>query len=239
MFIAKGLRPFGICSVKSCMAGFITTNQRNIMKRLIASIVLFAGLNLQAGVFEDVEKINKGTDGYIVGKALSDDQKVLMEKNGLQSDNPNVRKFLANDNLLIAVNTGNNRVLAINKRYDRIDPSVLKSVISELIHEHEEPTAMAHEKIVYWIFDADGRKFTEDDLKKWKEKIGKKSSGATTLADFVANGPDDSKVEFNPYLSVKLSSDQPFMTKQKEPKEANAYLMISSDKLITATTTAK
>jgi len=29
------------------------------------------------------------------------------------------------------------------------------------------------------------------------------------------------------------------MTKQKEPKVANVYLMISSDKLITATTTAK
>lgn len=78
-------------------------------------------------------------------------------------------------------------------------------------------------------------------MERFIEKEDEKNS--TSLADFLNKAPEttantksDKKVEFNPYISVKLSSDQPMMTKQEEPKLANVYLMISSDKLITETT---
>jgi len=216
------------------------------MKKLIIVGALLLGLNLQAGVFEDVEAINKGVDGYVVGKVLSDEQKAVMEKKGLKSDNPNVGRFLASENLLIAYNSKNNRVLAINKRINKLPEAGLKSLIATLIHEYEEPTAMAHDKMIYWIYDGKGNKLSEEDLKSFKKSLKDEVSKNTSLADFLkksaqsnATKNDTQKSKFNPYLSVKLSSDTPIMTKQKEPKVANVYLMISSDKLITATTTAK
>ena len=214
----------------------------------MVSGLLLLGMSLQAGVFEDVEKINKGLDGYIIGKVLSGDQMKIMDKKGLKSDNPNVGKFLASDDLLIAYNSKNNRVLAINKRYNKIEQVAVKSLISDLIHDHDEPTAMAHDKMIYWIYDDKGEKLTEEDLKTWKKSLKKETPKAKSLADFVQKGMDTNtskkveskkEVKFNPYLSIKLSSDQPIMTKQKEPKPANVYLMISSDKLISTTTTAK
>ena len=213
------------------------------MKKLFVSgLLVLISLNLNAGIFEDVEKINKGTDGYVIGKTLTKDQKGLMEKNGLRSDNPNVRKFLASENLLIAVNSKNNKVLAINKRYKQIEQSKVKSMIGNLIHDNDEPTAMAHDKMIYWIYDGKGEKISEDDLKKWKDSLKENKTKATSLAGFLKKAPEvekKEKVEFNPYISVKLSSDQPMMSKVEEPKLANVYLMISSDKLITTTTTAK
>ncbi|MEA2028412.1 MAG: hypothetical protein U9N49_05505 [Campylobacterota bacterium] len=221
------------------------------MKKLIVSGLLVMGMSLQAGVFEDVEKINKGLDGYIIGKVLSIDQMHIMDKKGLKSDNPNVGKFLASDTLLIAYNSKNHRVLAINKRYNKVEQVAVKSLIGNLIHDHDEPTAMAHDKMIYWIYDDKGKKLSQEDLKIWKKSLKEEKPKAKSLADFVQKGidsnasktsnkPQDKKeVKFNPYLSVKLSSDQPIMTKQKEPKPANVYLMISSDKLITTTTTAK
>jgi len=208
-------------------------------KNILLGVILTFGINGFAGIFEDVATINKGIDGYVVGKTLTNGQQKTLENNGLKSDNPNVRKFLANDNLLIAINAKNLKVLAINKRYNQIEQKQVKSMIGNLIHDNDEPTAMAHDKMIYWIFDAKGEKLTEDDLKKWKNSL-KDDSKPNSLADAVKKDFNKKeKVDFNPYLSVKLSSDQPMMTKQEESKLANVYLMISSDKLITQTTTNK
>ena len=218
------------------------------MKKSLLMFVcsLFMASSIQADIFNDVENINKGIDGYVIGKSLTEPQKQLLETKGLKSDNPNVKKFLANDDLLIAINAKNLKVLAINKRYSKIEQNDVKGLIGNLIHDYDEPTAMAHDKMIYWIFDDKGVKFSEDDIKKWKDSVKKDNMrNSNSLADFInkentqTNKSDDKKVEFNPYISVKLSSDQPMMGKQEDPKLANVYLMISSDKLITTTTTAK
>ena len=217
-----------------------------MLKKIILTVVFVVlSTNLQAGIFEDVENINKGTDGYVIGKVLNKKQKELLETKGLRSDNPNVRKFLANENLLIAINSKNLKVLAINKRFQQIKQEKIKSLIGDMIHDYDEPTAMAHDKMLYWIYDNKGIKFSEDDIKKWKDSLKETSNTkSASLADFLNKAPlqktsKNKKVEFKPYISVKLSSDQPMMTKQQEPKLANVYLMISSDKLITETTTVK
>jgi len=197
-------------------------------------------LNLQAGIFEDVEKIDKGIDGFIVGKALTKEQIAIMNKNGLKSEAKSVRKFLAKENLLIAVDSKNFRVLAINKRFNQIEKSRLKSMIGNLIHDFDEPTTLAHDKMLYWIYDANGEKLSEDDLKRWKGSVKKEHS--TNLADFVKSEMKEEpkkEIDFNPYVTVKLSSDQPIMTKQEKELPANIYLMISSDKLIKSVTDLK
>lgn len=144
-----------------------------LKKILIAVICVAFSSSLQASVFEDVASINKGVDGYIVGKALNQEQQKLLETKGLKSDNPNVKKFLATDDLLIAINAKNLKVLAINKRFQQIKQDEVQSLIGGMIHDHEEPTAMAHDKMLYWIYDHKGVKFSEDDLQKWKDSLKK------------------------------------------------------------------
>jgi hypothetical protein len=211
----------------------VTSSQykETTMKSIVLTCLL--GVALFGGIFEDVASFNKGVDGYVVGKALTEEQKALLEKHGLQSDDVKVRKFLASDHLLVAVEAKSLKVLAINKRYNQIDQQQIRSMIGNLIHDYDEPTAMAHDKMIYWIYDDKGEKLTQDDIKKWKESL--KSKSADSLADMLkSKDTTHTKTEeFNPYLSIKLSSDQPMMSKQKEEKPANAYLIISSDKLIT------
>lgn len=211
-----------------------------VLNRLVLFIVV--GVSVlsanAASIYSEIEKIDKGVDGYTLGKELSTDQKELLVKNGIKSDNPNVSKFLVGKDLLIAINSSNNKVIAINKRYNQIQKESIKSMIGSLIHDYDEPTAMAHDKMIYWIYDSNGEKLSEDDLKLWKDSLKVKSKSAT-LSDVLKKGIGTNDVEFEPYISVKLSSDQPMMSKVEEEKLANVYLMISSDKLITSTTTGK
>jgi hypothetical protein len=214
------------------------------VKKILWSSLLCVGVFLQAGIFEEIEIMQKGADGYILGKALNDEQKEIREQKGVKSDNPHVGKFLANENLLIAYNTQNNRVLAINKRLNKVTQVQLQTLISNLIHDYDEPTAMAHDKMIYWIYNAKGEKLDGEDLKSFKQSLTNKNAEKTSLAEFMKKSTENNttsdapKSQFDPYLSIKLSSDTPIMEKKK-PKEANLYLMFSSDKLITATTTQK
>jgi len=205
------------------------------MKRLVLFVLVVFGIYSYASVFDDVAVINKGVDGYIVGKQLTQNQQQLLKEKSVPNSNPNVKSFLANKDLLIAVNAQNLKVLAINKRYHQISQENIQKMMSRLIYDYEEPTAMAHEKMIYWIWDADGKKLSEDDLKAWKDSLNDKNK--KTLADFVKkdNSNSKKKADFNPYVSVKLSADKPIIQKQEKPELIDAYLIISSDKLITST----
>lgn len=210
-----------------------------LLKLLILSSI--GATILSANVTELYIKIahmKKGTDGYIIGEMLTKEQEQKAVDNMIKSNNPSVVKFLDGDNLLIAINSKNKRVLAINKRYSSIDQATMKGMIGTLIHDFDEPTAMAHDKMIYWIFDENGKKLTEDDLEKYKDSLIGKVKPNMALAEAV-NLKKDVKVEFNPFVSVKLQSDQPMMSDVEEPKPANAYLMISSDRLIKSATGMK
>ena len=190
-----------------------------------------------ADLYAQIASMKKGTDGYIVGAILTKEQEAKIEANKVKSTNPKIIKFLDGNDLLIAINSTNKRVLAINKRYNQIDQKSVKGMIGNLIHDFDEPTAMAHDKMIYWIFDEKGKKLSEEDLKAWKDSINGKIQPGMALAEAVNLKKKD--VDFNPYVSVKLQSDQPMMSEGEEVKPANAYLMISSDKLIKSTTGMK
>lgn len=204
-------------------------------KTVVMSGILALALNLYGGVFEDVASLNKGTDGYIIGHELSDTQKSLMKQKFLPSDNGKIVKFLASDDVVVAVNKTNNKVLAINKRYSKVEQKKVQSLVSEMIYNYDEPTAMAHDKMVYWVFDKQGAKVSEDDIKAWKDSLKVKVDTLPLAEAIKVAKPNKKKVEFDPYVSIKLSSSDPIMTKLTEPKPFDAYVMISSEKLIEET----
>lgn len=209
-----------------------------LSKFLIVSTITATVLSANASdLYTKIAEMKKGTDGYIIGQVLTKEQQVKASAETIKSDNPKIKKFLDGKNLLIAINSQNNRVLAINKRYEQLPQKDVKGMIGTMIHDFDEPTAMAHDKMIYWIYDENGKKLSEDDLKAWKDKISGKPTEGMALAEAV--NVKKKEVNFNPFVSVKLQSDQPMMTELEEVKLANTYLMISSDKLIKETTGIK
>lgn len=209
-----------------------------LSKILIVSTITATVLSANASdLYTKIAEMKKGTDGYIIGQVLTKEQQVKASAETIKSDNPKIKKFLDGKNLLIAINSQNNRVLAINKRYEQLPQKDVKGMIGTMIHDFDEPTAMAHDKMIYWIYDENGKKLSEDDLKAWKDKISGKPTEGMALAEAV--NVKKKEVNFNPFVSVKLQSDQPMMTELEEVKLANTYLMISSDKLIKETTGIK
>ena len=207
------------------------------MKRVFKLVMLVAGmvsmLSGSTDMYDQVEKMNKGLDGYIVGKTLNKEQQKLVTKNALESNTKYILKFLVDDNLIVAINKSNNRVLAINKRYVNIDQKEVQEMIGKFIYEFNEPTAMAHDKMVYWVYDKNGQKLSEDNLKKWKNTLKVKNTGLP-LAKAVNTTAEN--VDFNPYLSFKMNSTEAIMTELKEPKPLTVNILVSSDRLIQDTT---
>lgn len=203
-----------------------------MLKKLTLSLIALGALALNASgdLFTKIESINKGLEGYIIGKMLTPEQQKLVEKNALKSDTTKIKKFLVGKDLLIAIEAKSNRVLAINKKLSNMDKATVKALIAEYIHKFDEPTAMAHDKMVYWVYDKNGVKMQEDDLKKYKEQVKGAADPSLSLSENL-NKPKE-KIDFDPYVSVKLSSDQAIMSQPKEPVPTNAYIMISSQKLI-------
>ena len=206
----------------------------NLLRKLVLLIGFIALLQGSTNVYKEVEQINKGLDGYIIGKKLTPTQELIAKKNTLKSNNDKVVKFLVNKNMVVVVNKSNRKVLAINKRLQNMKQKDIKKLLGDYIYDYDEPTAMAHDKMVYWIYDEHGKKLTEDDLKAWKNSLVVKRSQTKTLAEAVK--VKGKKVDFNPYVSIKLSSTSPIMTKQKNPKVATVNIIVSSDKLIQETT---
>jgi hypothetical protein len=198
---------------------------------LVAGMVSM--LSGSTDMYDQVEKMNKGLDGYIVGKTLNKEQQKLVTKNALESNTKYILKFLVDDNLIVAINKSNNRVLAINKRYVNIDQKEVQEMIGKFIYEFNEPTAMAHDKMVYWVYDKNGQKLSEDNLKKWKNTLKVKNTGLP-LAKAVNTTAEN--VDFNPYLSFKMNSTEAIMTELKEPKPLTVNILVSSDRLIQDTT---
>ena len=207
-------------------------------KILIVSSIAATVLSANASdLYTKVENMKKGTDGYTIGAVLTEEQQAKVKENMIKSKYPKIVNFLDGKNLLVSINKANNRVLIINKRYQNLDQKSLKGMLGNMIHDFDEPTAMAHDKMVYWVFDENGDKLTEDDLKAWKDKISGKPTEGMDLAKAVNLKKKD--VNFNPFVSVKLQSDQPIMSEVTEAKLANPYLLIKSDKLIGLTNGTK
>lgn len=200
----------------------------------IGATVLSANVS---DLYTKIANMKKGTDGYIIGEVLTKEQEAKVETNMIKSSYPKIINFLDGKDLLISINKKNKRVLIINKRYQNMDQASIKGMLGNMIHDFDEPTAMAHDKMVYWVFDENGDKLTEDDLKAWKDNISGKATSGMALAEAV--NLKKKKVNFNPFVSVKLQSDQPIMSEVKETKLANPYLLIKSDKLIGLTNASK
>lgn len=156
----------------------------------------------------EVASLQLGMKGYILGKQLTPEQKDLAGKNLIKDSFEGTYKFQDGE-IIVVAEKDNDTVLAVYKRNEQATIEQAKKMISGLMGEYGEPTAMAHDKLIYWAYNDQG-KIAEDAYQKHREK-GEK---------------------FDVLATVKFNTTLDIMAEKKDKNETGTiYFIVSSDPL--------
>jgi len=166
----------------------------------------------------DVVSLKLGMNGYLIGSQLDAAAKEIAAKNPVDGAYDGTYKF-KDKGLHVVVDSRTDRILALYKQTKDAGKDDLKATVVELMSRFNEPTTMAHDKILYWAFNKHGA-VTEDDFNKAKKV--KQTAGLDIIA------------------TVKLNSE---MKISPDPKEGEAdagkidatgsvYFIITSEPLV-------
>ncbi len=155
----------------------------------------------------EVAKLELGFENYVLGKPLSDSQKRAATQNPIEKSLQGTYKFF-DDGIYVIAADDNDVVLGVYKDYPEISTEEIKKMVGNLMFEYGEPTASAHDKMIYWTYDEKG-KIGQDAFDASKE-----SGGAESLA------------------TIKFSSSEMFSAELKDKNTPiSAYIMITSNPL--------
>ena len=159
-------------------------------------------------LFKQVEKLKIERNGYVLGKKLTKKQLKIATANPLEAKAADTFKFIDNT-IHVVAQKKTNRVMVIYEQFDNVSHDQIKNLIGDLYMKFDDPTIMAHDKIVYWAYAKKGKISSKefDSAKKNKEKL-------SILA------------------TVKCISDIKIMEKAEEPSKGHAYYIISSDPIL-------
>lgn len=164
----------------------------------------------------DIAGLKLGFGDYVLGQKLTEQQKDTATKHAIEKTIKGSYKFQDNGTFIVASSTSD-MVIGLYKENATATQQDMKNMVGELMMQFEEPTKMAHDKLIYWAFGKDG--LIPQDLFNMA-----KSADSEILA------------------TVKFSSDQPIRpsetpeegaeTKAKESSaQASIYVIITSDQL--------
>lgn len=164
----------------------------------------------------DIAALKLGLGDYVLGQKLTEQQKDIAKENAIEKSIKGSYKFQDNGVFVVASSTSD-MVIGIYKENTTATQQDIKNMVGELMMQFEEPTKMAHDKLIYWAFGKEG--IIPQDL-------------------FDVAKSADSEI----LATVKFSSDQP-VRPSEEPKEgaktevkksskaASIYVLITSDQL--------
>ena len=181
---------------------------------IIAAVILSvtAACSPKADEFSDlftrVENLNIRRHDYTLAKVLTDKQKKTAQRHALEAARPGTYKFKDND-LFVVADRASDRVLVIYERYEPASREKVQKLVGALFFDFDEPTVMAHDKIIYWAFDEKG-KISEERYREAKQE----GRPLKTLA------------------TVKLDSSQKIMDKSDPVENGSVYYIISSEKIL-------
>lgn len=187
-------------------------NKKMVLVLLPMVMVLAAAAILTAGqvpeAFTQVEKLNIERSGYVLGAALTAEQKRIAASNPLDAVTPGTFKFIDNG-LNVVADLSTNRVLVLYEQFEKATQQEVRNLAGELFMSFEEPTVTAHDKVVYWAYGKDG-KFSTEAFDRSKEDKKKLAVIAT----------------------VKLNSEVKIMEKKEAVGPGDVYYIISSAPLL-------
>ena len=155
-----------------------------------------------------VASLELGMNGYDIGNKLTSMQKEIASDNISKDSYEGTYKFKDNDLFIIAAKN-DDTILAVFQRNDKADMVQAKVMISGLILQYGEPTTMAHDKLIYWAYNSEG-KISEETYNTFRAD--------NKIVEILAT------VKFN--SSFEITGENP-----AEEEEATNYFIISSDLL--------
>lgn len=165
---------------------------------------------------QEVADLNLGFDDYVLGKPLNTEQQVLAKKNKIAKSVAGTTKFQDGEIFVIAQDE-TLMVLGIYKQYPEATRMQVKSVVGDLMLRFNEPTTMAHDKLIYWAFTKDGH-IAQDEY-----DFVKKSGDTEIIAT----------VKFSSSTSIFPDPDpeKREQVQKEEEQSSDIYVMITSDPL--------
>lgn len=166
---------------------------------------------------KEVAALHLGFGEYYLGQTLGGQLKEKAEKNAISKTIKGSYKFQDGE-LYIVADKATDMVLGIYKENTMASQDDMKKMVGELMMQFEEPTTMAHDKMIYWAFGKNGH--ISEELFDESRSTG----GESVLA------------------TVKFSSSRAIVpspapeTKEKEDvaakeEPASIYVMVSSNPL--------
>ena len=155
-----------------------------------------------------VERLNISRGGYTLGKALTDGQRATAKKHPEEAANPWTFKFEDGD-LHVVADKATDRVVILYERYEAITKKKVRALVGALYIDFGDPTVMAHDTIIYWVFGPEG-KLTREQYKKAKQASGK----------------------LNILATVKLNSSMKIMGDSTRLEKETLYYIISSEPVL-------
>jgi len=188
--------------------------QKKIICRIfIVVVLLFPGLARADdlnNLFAKVEKLKIERHGYVLGAALNKGQMKVAAANSVDASSKDTFKF-KDKNIFVVAEKTSNRVLVIYEQFKDASQQKIQGLVGDLYMNFDDPTVLAHDKVVYWAYTKKGKVTTQefDTARQNKKKL-----------DILA--------------TVKFISDINIMEKIKEsePATGQVYYIISSDPIL-------
>jgi len=176
----------------------------------------------ESGLLKDVIGLDLGMQGYTIGKKLTPEQEKIARAHPEENAHAGTFKFVDQD-LHVVVDKESGRVLALYKRREDADQTVLKTMVAELMDRFASPTVMAHDKIIYWAYNRHGA-VSEEDFARAK-KVGQIPQ-LGIIATVKLNS--DREITSDPVENKKDTKD----TGAAQDKKGVVYFIITSDPLV-------
>lgn len=165
----------------------------------------------------EVAGLKLGFGSYVLGTSLTEQQKETADQNRIMKALQGTYKFQDGE-IYVVVGEENDVVLGVYKSYPEASMEQVKDVVGGLMLEFGEPTAMAHDKLIYWAFDKNGR-IPQDVF-----DFSRQSGGTNTLATVKFSSSKQIRPETSTAENVKQDEIAP-------EKKQSIYVMITSDPL--------
>ncbi|GAB6192841.1 hypothetical protein [Desulfocastanea catecholica] len=104
----------------------------------------------------EVAALQLGLGGYVLGQVLTHEQKAVAREKPVANALEGTYKFQDGE-VFVVVQTATDRIIGIYKENGAATREEVKKMVGDLMMQFKEPTTMAHDKLIYWAFDKDGR----------------------------------------------------------------------------------
>lgn len=159
-------------------------------------------------LYDQVLSLHLGRNGYTLGAPLTPAQEETAVSHLVEGATPGTYKFM-DGNLSVIADTANHRVLLLFEKFDDVSGQAVHDLVGSLFMDYDEPTTSAHDKIVYWAYDAKGKISSQQfqEAKSQKKRL-----------DILA--------------TVKLNSSLEVLGEKLTTEKGNVYYIISSPSVL-------